>query len=249
MAERVDPLLRASALTVRFGGLVALREVTLDVGAGELVGVIGPNGAGKTTLFNVLSGVIRPTAGRLRLAGEDLTGRPAHVFARRGIGRTFQTPRVFGRLTVLENARFGARFAAGRRLDGESPDAAARALLARVGLLGDSDRLAAELPPARQRLLEIAMALSTRPRVLLLDEVAAGLTDAEVDEVAALVRRLRDGLGVAVVWIEHAVGAVLRTMERVAVLDHGVLLADATPVAVSRDPRVLSAYLGAEATP
>jgi branched-chain amino acid transport system ATP-binding protein len=243
------PLLEAQGLSVRFGGLRALSGVSLRVGAGELVGVIGPNGAGKTTFLHALSGVVAPTAGRLRFAGEDLTGRPPHVFARRGVARTFQTPRLLDGFPAIDQVRFAIRFGAGRRLGGDDPEALARALLARVGLSGQAARPPAELPPARQRLLELAVALGTRPRLLLLDEVAAGLTEAEVAGVAALVAGVRAELGVAVIWIEHAVGAVLRTVDRVVVLHQGELIADAAPRQVAQDRAVQDAYLGQEAAP
>ena len=180
-----EALLVAEGVTVRFGGLVAVDAVDLEVRDRELVGVIGPNGAGKTTFFHALSGVLAPTAGRLRLDGEDLTGRPAHVFATRGIARTFQTPRVFRDMTAEQNVRFGLEFAG--RARGHPHDAFddARSILGFLGLEEVAGVPAGALTPARQRLLEIGMALGARPRVLLLDEVAAGLTATEVDATAA----------------------------------------------------------------
>ncbi len=240
------PLLDIRDLSVQFGGVQALAGISLRVGEAELMGVIGPNGAGKTTFFHAISGVVAPTSGRLRLAGQDLTGRAPHVYARRGVARTFQTPRLLGALSPLDQVLFAIRFGAGRRLGGEDPRALARALLARVGLLDQARRPATELPPAGQRLLEIAMALGTRPRLLLLDEVAAGLTEAEVAQVSTLIGAIRAELGVAVIWIEHAVRALLRTVDRVLVLHHGEAIADGTPGEVVRNARVLDAYLGAE---
>ena len=240
------PLLEVRDLSVRFGGLRALSGVTLRLCDAELLGVIGPNGAGKTTFFHAMSGVVPPTSGRLRLAGEDLTGRPPHVYARRGVARTFQTPRLLGELPVLDQVLFAIRFGAGRRLGKDDPRQLAHALLRRVGLSAQAHRPATELPPAGQRLLEIAVALGTRPRLLLLDEVAAGLTEAEVAQVSSLIAAIRHELGVAVIWIEHAVGALLRTVDRVLVLHHGEAIADAAPREVVRNARVLDAYLGAE---
>jgi branched-chain amino acid transport system ATP-binding protein len=246
----IAPLLSVRALGVRFGGLQALRDLTFAIAPAELIGIIGPNGAGKTTLFHAMSGVVTPTQGTLSVDGVDMTGRAPQIFCRRGVARTFQTPRVFRAASVLDNVTFGMRFA--RRRDAARPpgDAArmtdARALLARVDLADLAATPAGALPPARQRMLEIAMALATSPRLLLLDEVAAGLTDREADRVSALVRGVRQELRIAVVWIEHAVGRLMRTVDRVLVLNHGELIADGAPAAVVADKRVIDAYLGTD---
>jgi ABC-type branched-subunit amino acid transport system ATPase component len=241
--------LQARDLCVRFGGLRALSNVTFTVASSELIGILGPNGAGKTTLVHVLSGIVAPDSGRLSFDGADLTGRAPHQFCWRGIARTFQSPRIFRALTVLENVAFGARFLhrrrqgrPGNRSRVAGVDEVARAALARVGLAGDASVPAGELPPARQRLLEIAMALATRPRLLLLDEVAAGLTDSETEHVAGLIRGIHRELRVAVIWIERAVGKLMRAVDRMMVLDDGELIADGPPAAVAADPRVIDAY-------
>jgi ABC-type branched-subunit amino acid transport system ATPase component len=241
-----DALLAAHGVTVRFGGLTAVDRVDLDVGERELVGIIGPNGAGKTTFFHALSGVLRPTAGTLAVHGQDLTGRPPHVFAAHGVARTFQTPRVFREMTATVNVRFGLEFA-GRRRGAHAALGDASAILGFLGLADAAHTPAGALTPARQRLLEIGMALAARPDVLLLDEVAAGLTESEVAETAALIRRVRDELGLAVVWIEHAVRALMGCVERVVVLHQGRKLADGAAAAVARDPAVIEVYLGSEA--
>jgi branched-chain amino acid transport system ATP-binding protein len=241
-----EPLLAARGIGVRFGGLVAVDGVDLDVRPRELVGIIGPNGAGKTTFFHTLSGVMRPSTGRLLVHGRDLTGRPPHAFARAGVARTFQTPRVFREMSAVANVRFGLAFAGRGRRHPHEAFADAGAILAFLGLADAAAVPAGALTPARQRLLEIGMALAARPDVLLLDEVAAGLTEREVETTAALIRRVRDELGLAVVWIEHHVRALMGAVERVAVLHQGRKIADAAPDVVTRDPAVVEVYLGAE---
>jgi len=238
-------LLAARDVSVRFGGLTAVDGVDLEIAARELIGIIGPNGAGKTTFFNALSGVARPTAGRLIVDGSDLTGRPPHAFARAGVARTFQTPRAFGDLTLADNVRFGLSFAGRRRAHAAAALGDAMAILDFLGLGEAAGELARSVTPARQRLLEIGMALGTRPAVLLLDEVAAGLSEAETRAMAGLIRRCRDELGLAVVWIEHAVAVLLDAVERVAVLHQGRKIADGPPRDVARDVAVVEAYLGA----
>jgi ABC-type branched-subunit amino acid transport system ATPase component len=239
-----DALLAARGVTVRFGGLVAVNDVDLDVRAGELVGIIGPNGAGKTTFFHTLSGVLRPTAGRLAVGGADLTGRAPHVFAAHGVARTFQTPRVFRDMTVAANVRFALEFAGRGRAPAHEVAADAPAILRFVGLDEAAGAPAGSLTPARQRLLEIGMAVGARPVVLLLDEVAAGLSERELAAMTTLIRRLRDELGLAIVWVEHAVRALMNAVERVIVLHEGRKLADGLPAAVATNAAVVEIYLG-----
>ena len=255
MSASENYLLQAKDVTVRFGGLTAVDAVSMNIAAGELVGIMGPNGAGKTTFFNAISGVTPLTSGQLKVDGRSLTGALPHQFAKRGLARTLQTPRVFSDLPVSENIRFGLMFA-GRRprkyvFWGEEKDVPwalrdTASILSVIGLSELADLPAGAITPSQQRVLEIGMALSTRPRILLLDEVAAGLTEIEVEEMARLIRRLRDELDLSVIWIEHAVKVLLKHVERVIVLNQGKMIADGKPSDVVRNKEVIEAYLGDE---
>jgi branched-chain amino acid transport system ATP-binding protein len=239
-------LLELKGVGKRFGGLKALEDVSFTIEAGEMVGLMGANGAGKTTLFSLIAGNERPTTGEIRFGGEPVVGNRADQMAARGIARTFQIVRPFRGLTVRENARIGALFgsAEGRPA---AAGAFAQDVLADVGLAERADALAGSLTLAGQKRLEIARALAQRPRLLLLDEVMAGLTPAEVADAMAMIRRMKEKHGLTVLVIEHVMSALMELCQRIVVLHHGMKIAEGAPGDIARDTRVLDAYLGVEA--
>ena len=234
-------ILEGTDVARSFGGLRVLTRVSFAVAEGEIVALIGPNGAGKTTLFNLISGLLRPSAGSIRLGEHRISALPAHRIARLGLGRTFQTPRPFLDLTAAENVAAAALWS-------ERPGGTPAELLALVEMDEHATVPARRLTGGRRKLLELAMALALRPRIILLDELLAGLTPTEGARATAILRKIRDERGVGLFWVEHVMKAIMETAERLIVLHHGEVICEGPPAAVSRDARVLEAYLG-EASP
>jgi branched-chain amino acid transport system ATP-binding protein len=252
-------LLQTDHLRKEFGGLVAVDDVDFDVPRNAIVSLIGPNGAGKTTFFNMLTGVYKPTAGLVFFDSEDLTGKPPHVFTQRGIGRTFQNIRLFQNMTALENVLvgmhvrlkgnlFGSIFGTPRvRHEEQQARQRARELLEFSGLRRKHEELGKNLSYGDQRRLEVARALATEPKLLLLDEPTAGMNPQETADFTAFVGRLREEQGLAVLLIEHDMRVVMGVSDRVTVLDYGEKIAEGTPEEIQKNERVIEAYLGAAA--
>ncbi len=230
------PLLEVEGLTKRFGGLTAVSHLDLTVDTGAIVGLIGPNGAGKTTVFNLLTGFFRPDAGRIRFAGTEIQGLPSHRICALGLVRTFQTLRPFPKMTVRQNVEVAA-------LARRSPPEDVERVLGFLALASLSHRFPGELPIGHLKMLEVARALATRPRLLLLDEPYAGLNPVEVGRFGQILRQLRTE-GLTVLLIEHVMKAVMSICDRVIVMHHGEKISEGSPAAVSADPAVIRAYLG-----
>lgn len=234
------PLLAVEGLHMVFGGLVANRDITFSIKGGQIIGLIGPNGAGKTTLFNCLAGYYTPSAGIIRFNGVDVGGQTPERAARRGIARTFQIVRVFPEMTVLENVMVGAML---RSRKVSAARAAALNELVFIGLDHKAEVKAAQLTVSEQKRLEVARALATHPRLILLDEIMAGLTPTEVREASQMVARIRDR-GISSIIVEHVMEGIMPISDRIIVLDAGVKIAEDAPSAIAKNPAVITAYLG-----
>jgi branched-chain amino acid transport system ATP-binding protein len=239
----MNALLSLQGVSKRFRGLVAVDAVSFEIAAGELFAIIGPNGAGKTTLFNMIAGAIAPDEGSINFAGEPIGGLPPDAICRRGIGRTFQIVRPFPALTVEDNVIVGALL---HSRDVGKARKRARELLRRLDLFDQRNRTAATLTLPDRKRLEVARALATEPKLLLLDEVMAGLRPTESDRMVAILRTLNRDSGLTIVLIEHVMRAVMALASNVLVLDHGIAIAQGEPEAIVHDPAVVQSYLGAE---
>ena len=239
-------MLTVENLTKAFDGFLAVKNVSFEVAEGEILGLIGPNGSGKSTTFNLVAGALRPTSGSVRFLGREITGLPAYRVAHAGIGRTYQIPRPFKKLSLVENVALAAFYGKGESLDRDGAYRVARDCLKLVGLPTAESARVEGLGAAGLKKLELARALATQPKLLLADESLGGLDHSEMDQAADLLSAIRSERGVTIVWVEHIMGVLMRVVDRCVVLDHGEVIAQGKPAAVARDPRVIEVYLGTE---
>lgn len=237
-------MLQVSGLTKSFGGFTAVDNVGFTVAEGEILGLLGPNGSGKSTTFNCIAGMLKPTAGSVKLAGEEIAGLTADATCRKGIGRTFQIPRPFRELTLLENAMLAAHFGSGGHMSHDEAEAIARDALTLAQLPTDPTARVGGLGAAGLKKLELARAIATRPKLLLADESLGGLDAAEMRQAADMLKRIRDERGITIVWVEHIMGVLLSVVDRVLVLDHGAVIFEGTPRDAQQDEKVAEVYLG-----
>jgi branched-chain amino acid transport system ATP-binding protein len=244
-----SPLLEVDHIRKSFRGLVALKDLSFGIQKGEIVGLIGPNGAGKTTAFNIVAGVYRPDHGEVRFEGKKISSQKPHSVARLGIARTFQIVKPFPRMTVFENVLTAGLFGRSKTLLISSSKERAFDALQYSGLLSKSDALASQLSLAEQRRLELARALATDPKLLMLDEIMAGLNGREISQTLQILRKLNAERGIALLVIEHVVMAITSLCQRIVVMDHGEKLAEGTPSDIVNDARVIEAYMGSKRPP
>ena len=237
-------MLAVSGLTKRFDGFLAVSQVSFEVREGEILGLIGPNGSGKSTTFNLISGALRPSTGSIRFGDREIAGASAHAVCRMGIARTFQIPRPFRRLSILENVTLAAYYSQAGGVSRAEAKRRAEEALALVGLPAASDTTTHGLGAAALKKLELARALAGSPKLLLADESLGGLDAAEMERAARMLKGIRDRLGLTIVWVEHIMGVLMPVVDRVIVLDHGEKIFEGAPQAAARDARVVEVYLG-----
>ena len=240
-------MLEVSELSKTFDGFLAVNRVSFQVGQGEILGLIGPNGSGKSTTFNLIAGALAPSAGSVRFLGREIAGLPAYRVAHTGIGRTYQIPRPFRKLSLVENVALAAFYGQEEKPSREKAYAEAAQALALVNLPAAESALVDGLGAAGLKKLELARALATRPKLLLADESLGGLDHAEMDQAADMLAAIRDKRGVTIVWVEHIMGVLMRVVDRCVVLDHGEVIAAGKPAEVAHDAKVIEVYLGSDA--
>jgi branched-chain amino acid transport system ATP-binding protein len=237
-------MLAVEGLCKRFGGFLAVNQVSFEVREGEILGLIGPNGSGKSTTFNLIAGNLSPTTGSIRLKGDEIGGLPAHEICHRGIGRTFQIPRPFRKLSLVENVALAAYYGQAGSINRSEAHKRAEEALDLVGLPSDPSAGIGGLGAAALKKLELARALATRPKLLLADESLGGLDHAEMDRAADMLGNIRAKMGITIIWVEHIMGVLMRVVDRVIVLDHGEKIFEGAPKDAAVDPRVTEVYLG-----
>jgi branched-chain amino acid transport system ATP-binding protein len=237
-------MLTVEGLSKRFGGFLAVNQVSFEVREGEILGLIGPNGSGKSTTFNLIAGNLRPTSGSIRLEGAEIGGLPAYAICHQGIARTFQIPRPFRKLSLRENVALAAYFGHAGNIGRSEAQRRAEEALDLVGLPSDAEAQTSGLGAAALKKLELARALATKPRLLLADESLGGLDSAEMGRAAELLGNIRSRMGITIVWVEHIMGVLMRVVDRVIVLDHGEKIFEGAPAQAAVDPRVTEVYLG-----